>query len=169
VEVSDGPRYSMQSLADLLRCEEPNYPMPLIPTDRRGFTANLMKYGRRLHYEGLLTWEALLSTSLHFWELMPKEERPRGERWKVCTSAATAVYERLLDEVDNLPVKLSEDRLRMIRSENANRTNQAKRSRAAERLERVALLRAAGKTQKEIAEILGVSDRTIRNDLKKLH
>jgi hypothetical protein len=163
IEAGDGPRYTLEALERAIGCERRRYPTPLIPTDKRAFTANLMRYAKRLHYERMLTPEAMISTALHFWGSMPKEARPRGEKFSVCYKAGIAVY-RKIGELDGLRVKLEPEALRSAHSRGGKKRAAQRQEEAMIRRQKVARLRGEGLTQKEIAKALGVGIATVKRD-----
>jgi len=161
-----GRAYTLGELSALIQPERRRYPPALFPATKREFSSSIGRYAKRLKYERLLTYEALASIAMRFYDAMPKEERPKGERLKVCLGAARSSFD-WVQTVEVTP-KLEGEALKESRAKAGEKGRRERTRKAAHRLEEVARLRDRGMTQREIAGCLGVSTRTIKSDFSRL-
>lgn len=135
------------------------FPPPLYPGKRKEAYKMLCRHAKRLHYEGLLHIEQLIATSIRF-----NETDPEGITQTV--KRAKAAYRFAEEQKDEWKVKLNTKALADAHRKGADKTNQIKRDKAAQKKERARSLKDQGFTLKDIAKELEVSLRTVNNYLE---
>lgn len=130
-------------------------------------------YAKRLHYEDKLSVEKLISTSLwlsdshkniesQISDKQKKRRRPMVEGFHQCIKRAFSAYKFAEVHKDDWKQKLAPGVRHRILSESAFKSAEVKRAKCLGKRERAKEMKSYKKTYQEIADILGVSSRTIK-------
>ena len=129
----------------------------------------LCRHAKRLYYEDKLHIEQLIFVSMWIKEIAPPDEegrRKKDEGLRQVLRRANSAYIFALEHLDNWDQKLSKKELVVAHRKGADKTNQIKRDKNAEKIQLAKKMKKDGSTQTAIAKEAGVSKRTIIRWLK---
>lgn len=134
------------------------YHKPLYPKDKSEFMRSLTIYAKRLHYEKMLHFEAVLAMALHF-----NSKCEIGYSFRELNRKTRAIFE--LDR-EEWKIKLSDEARHKVLSESALKSAQVKNDKSQAKRDRAKSLRDDGMTLDAISSELGVSLSTVKRWLR---
>lgn len=130
---------------------------------RQAFLGSLTGYAKRLVYEGLYSLEKLISTALWYHEATTGRPLNDADRKRIITKQAWKVHALIQEEWENIPTKLGADELERSRIASRSKGGLSRSAAYQEKRDTAAVMLADGKSNKVIADALGVSARTVIN------
>ena len=131
------------------------FPKPMFPESADETYQKLCWHAQRLYHQNLLHVEQLIATSIRF------NQKLDGAGLTQSIKGAKSVYEFAEVNKENWSQKLSEEDLHTVLSESAKKSAIVRQKNKNEKRQIAIDLKNDGKSQLEIAEILGVNRRTI--------